>query len=146
MWADGSVGAAAAGAAWWRRAISRAKPRPRSRRQRRRALLARGRERYDIYCAPCHGLAGDGDGIIVAARLSGAAVLSRAAPAGGAGPHFYDAITNGYGVMYSYADRVAPHDRWAIVAYIRALATVAARHAAQAPEARSSCHDPSTRQ
>ena len=55
------------------------------------------------------------------ARLSGAALLSHdrllAAPA----QHFYDVITHGYGVMYSYADRVDPHDRWAIAAYIRAL-------------------------
>lgn len=84
-------------------------------------LLERGRDRYDIYCAPCHGLAGDGDGII--ARRGFPAPPSyhigrlRAAPDN----HFYQVISDGYGVMYPYADRVAPPDRWAIVAYIRAL-------------------------
>jgi mono/diheme cytochrome c family protein len=85
------------------------------------ALLARGRERFDIYCAPCHGLAGDGDGVIVAHGFPKPPSyhIDRllAAPAS----HFYNAISKGYGVMYSYSDRVDPHDRWAIVAYIRAL-------------------------
>ena len=85
------------------------------------ALLARGQDRFGIFCAPCHGLAGDGDGIIVAHGFPAPPSyhISRllAAPA----QHFYDVITNGYGVMFSYADRVDPHDRWAIVAYIRAL-------------------------
>ena len=85
------------------------------------ALLARGRERFGIFCAPCHGLAGDGDGIIVAhgfpAPPSYHIDRLLAAPA----QHFYDVMTNGYGVMFSYADRVDPQDRWAIAAYIRAL-------------------------
>lgn len=98
------------------------------------ALLARGRERFDIYCAPCHGLAGDGDGVIVAHGFPTPPSyhIDRllAAPT----QHFYDVITEGYGVMYSYVDRVNPHDRWAIAAYIRALQL--SRHAtvAQAPE------------
>jgi mono/diheme cytochrome c family protein len=84
-------------------------------------FLVRGRERFDIFCAPCHGLAGDGDGIIVARGFPkppsyhGAALLT--APA----RHLYDVITDGYGVMFSYGARVEPQDRWAIVAYIRAL-------------------------
>jgi mono/diheme cytochrome c family protein len=85
------------------------------------ALLARGRERFGIFCAPCHGLAGDGDGVIVMhgfpAPPSYHIDRLLAAPA----QHFYDVMTNGYGVMYSYADRVPPDDRWAIAAYIRAL-------------------------
>jgi mono/diheme cytochrome c family protein len=99
------------------------------------ALLARGRERFDIFCAPCHGLAGDGDGIIVAhgfpAPPSYHADRLLAAPA----QHFYSVITGGYGAMYSYADRIDPHDRWAIAAYIRALQL--SRHAAvaQVPDA-----------
>lgn len=85
------------------------------------ALLERGRERYDIYCAPCHGRSGNGDGMI--ARRGFPAPPSyhtdrlRNAP----DSHFYQVITHGYGVMYPYSDRVAPADRWAIVAYIRAL-------------------------
>jgi mono/diheme cytochrome c family protein len=100
------------------------------------ALLERGRERFGIYCSPCHGLAGDGDGIVVAhgfpAPPSYHIARLLAAPA----QHFFDVITDGYGVMYSYADRVEPHDRWAIAAYIRALQL--SRHAkmAQVPEAK----------
>ena len=99
------------------------------------ALLARGRERFGIFCAPCHGLAGDGDGIIVAhgfpAPPSYHIDRLLAAPA----QHFYDVITNGYGVMFSYADRVDPHDRWAIVAYIRALQLSRRATVAEMPDA-----------
>lgn len=85
------------------------------------ALLTRGRERYDIYCAPCHSPVGDGDGMIVRrgfpAPPSFHTARLRRAPDG----HFFRVITHGYGAMYPYADRVSPDDRWAIVAYIRAL-------------------------
>jgi mono/diheme cytochrome c family protein len=85
------------------------------------ALLALGQERYAIFCTPCHGTAGEGDGMIVRRGFppppSYHSDRLRAAPA----RHFFDVITNGYGVMYSYADRVEPQDRWAIAAYIRAL-------------------------
>jgi len=86
-----------------------------------RALLARGQERFDIYCAPCHSRSGDGDGMIVRrgfpAPPSYHIERLRAAP----DSHFFQVITDGYGAMYPYADRIAPADRWAIVAYIRAL-------------------------
>ena len=99
------------------------------------ALLARGRERFDIYCAPCHGLAGDGDGVIVAHGFPKPPSyhIDRllAAPAS----HFYNAISKGYGVMYAYSDRVDPDDRWAIVAYIRALQFSRRATVAEAPEA-----------
>jgi mono/diheme cytochrome c family protein len=99
------------------------------------ALLARGRERFGIYCAPCHGLAGDGDGIIVAHGFprppSYHVDRLLAAPA----QHFVDVITHGYGAMYAYADRVDPHDRWAIAAYIRALQLARRAEVAQVPEA-----------
>ncbi len=99
------------------------------------ALLARGRERFDVYCAPCHGLAGDADGIIPAHGFPRPPSyhIDRllAAPA----QHFYDVITKGYGVMYSYADRVDPHDRWAIAAYIRALQLSQRAKVAEVPEA-----------
>jgi mono/diheme cytochrome c family protein len=85
------------------------------------ALLTRGQQRFGIFCAPCHGLAGDGDGVIVAHGFPPPPSYFDdrliAAPA----QHFYDVMTDGYGVMFSYADRVDPHDRWAIAAYIRAL-------------------------
>lgn len=84
-------------------------------------LLKRGRERFDIYCAVCHGLAGGGNGEVVQRGFPAPPSYNterlRNAPIG----HFYDVITNGYGVMYSYASRVEPEDRWAIAAYIRAL-------------------------
>lgn len=101
------------------------------------ALLARGRERFDVYCAPCHGLVGDGDGIIVAHGFPRPPSYHEerllAAPA----QHFYDVITHGYGAMYAYADRVDPHDRWAIAAYIRALQLSRRATVAQVPEAGS---------
>jgi len=85
------------------------------------AQLARGRERFEIVCVPCHSPVGDGDGTVVRRGFprppSYHQERLRAAP----DRYLFDVITNGHGVMYSYADRVAPEDRWAIVAYIRAL-------------------------
>lgn len=84
-------------------------------------VLQRGKERYEIYCAPCHGRTGAGDGMIVRRGFSQPPTYHqerlRKAPVG----HYFDVITNGYGAMYPYADKVSPEDRWAITAYIRAL-------------------------
>jgi mono/diheme cytochrome c family protein len=84
-------------------------------------LVARGRERFEIFCSACHGLTGNGDGMIVRRGYRRAASFHtdvlRQAPVG----HFFDAITNGWGAMPAYAPQIPPHDRWAIVAYIRAL-------------------------
>jgi mono/diheme cytochrome c family protein len=86
-----------------------------------RQVLARGQERYNIFCSPCHGRLGDGDGMIVRRGFRRPPSYHidrlRKAPVG----HFYDVITHGFGSMYDYADRVPPRDRWAIIAYIRAL-------------------------
>lgn len=86
-----------------------------------RQVLERGRERFNIYCEPCHGMTGDGDGMIVQRGFRHPPSLHsdhlRSAPAG----HFFDVISNGFGVMYPYGYRIVPRDRWAIVAYIRAL-------------------------
>lgn len=86
-----------------------------------RQTLERGRDRYDIYCSVCHGRTGKGNGMIVQRGFPQPPDFHiprlQEAPAG----HFYDVITHGYGVMYSYASRVEPADRWAIAAYIRAL-------------------------
>jgi mono/diheme cytochrome c family protein len=85
------------------------------------ALLRRGRERFDIFCAPCHSVLGDGDGMLprrgFPAPPSYHTTRLRDAP----DRHFYDVISRGYGVMYDYAARIPVADRWAIVAYIRAL-------------------------
>jgi cytochrome c553 len=96
-------------------------------------LLRRGRERYEIFCAVCHDRAGTGHGAIVRRGFTqppsyhtdysrglarrGTKVLLRHAPVG----YYFDVITNGYGAMADYAAQVAPQDRWAITAYIRAL-------------------------
>jgi len=84
-------------------------------------LLTRGRERFDAMCAECHDRTGSGSGMVVQRGFpqppSYDVPRLRDAPIG----HFFDVITNGYGVMYSYATRVEPEDRWAIAAYIRAL-------------------------
>jgi cytochrome c553 len=86
-----------------------------------REVLERGRERFDIYCSVCHGRTGEGNGIIVQRGFpvppSYHIDRLRQAPVG----HFFDVMTQGYGIMYSYAERVKPEDRWAIAAYIRAL-------------------------
>lgn len=100
------------------------------------ALLQRGKARYEIYCSPCHGLAGDGDGMIVQRGFpkppSYHTPRLRAAPA----QHVVDVITGGYGVMYPYASRVGPSDRWAIAAYVRALQLARRAEVAQVPGAR----------
>ncbi|CAN5858930.1 cytochrome c [soil metagenome] len=84
-------------------------------------IVHRGRERYQIFCSPCHGDLGDGDGMIVRRGFPAPPTLHsdrlREIPVG----HFYDVITRGFGAMYSYEHRVKPRDRWAIAAYIRAL-------------------------
>ncbi|HEY6484468.1 MAG TPA: cytochrome c [Steroidobacteraceae bacterium] len=85
------------------------------------ALLARGRERFNIYCAPCHSEAGDGDGMIVRRGFPAPPSYHTDRLRNAPDSHFYQVISNGYGVMYPYADRITPADRWAIVAYIRAL-------------------------
>jgi mono/diheme cytochrome c family protein len=85
------------------------------------ALLARGRERYDIFCTPCHGLGGDGDGMIVARGFPHPPSFHSEALLKASTARLMDVITRGTGVMYGYGDRVAPEDRWAITAYIRAL-------------------------
>ncbi len=83
--------------------------------------LDRGHDRFEIYCSPCHGRLGDGQGMIVKRGLRQPPSYHDerlvTAPVG----HFFDVMTNGYGAMYSYASRVAVDDRWRIAAYIRAL-------------------------
>jgi mono/diheme cytochrome c family protein len=85
------------------------------------AVMARGQERYNIYCSPCHGRTGDGDGMVVRRgyrrppsyhddRLRTVAI-----------GHFFDVMTNGFGAMPDYASQIRVEDRWAIAAYIRAL-------------------------
>ena len=85
------------------------------------ALLVRGRERYGIFCAPCHGIDGRGHGVIVARGFPAPPSLLEPRLRASPSAHIYDVVTNGYGVMYGYSARVEPADRWAIAAYVRAL-------------------------
>ncbi|GAB2560769.1 cytochrome c [Dyella jejuensis] len=85
------------------------------------ALLQRGRERYDIYCAACHGLTGAGNGMVVQRGFPAPLSYLDARLVQASDADLERSIRDGYGVMYPFADRVDAHDRWAIVAYIRAL-------------------------
>jgi mono/diheme cytochrome c family protein len=92
--------------------------------------LVRGQQKFTIYCSVCHGALGNGEGMIVKRGmikppslvkldrpLTDREVTVQGAPIG----HYFNVITNGYGAMYSYNDRVAPDDRWRIAAYVKAL-------------------------
>jgi mono/diheme cytochrome c family protein len=85
------------------------------------ALLERGKQRFDINCAPCHSRTGDGNGIIVQRGFPRPPSYHSEELRRASNDHLYDVVTRGHGVMFSYADRVEPSDRWAIIAYIRAL-------------------------
>jgi mono/diheme cytochrome c family protein len=85
------------------------------------ALLERGRERFAIFCQPCHGSGGDGNGIIVQRGMPRPTSYHDERLRSADDQYLFDVITNGHGAMYSYAARVPPGDRWAIVSYIRAL-------------------------
>jgi mono/diheme cytochrome c family protein len=84
-------------------------------------LLERGEGRYKIFCTPCHGLQGDGNGLVSMRGMKHPPTFHenqlRQTPNG----YFYDVITNGFGAMYGYSAQIPPRDRWAIVAYVRAL-------------------------
>jgi mono/diheme cytochrome c family protein len=86
-----------------------------------KADIERGQQRFNIYCSPCHGRIGDGNGMIVLRGFRQAASFYSeklmTAPVG----HFFDVISNGFGAMPSYASRITPDDRWRVIAYIRAL-------------------------
>ncbi len=84
-------------------------------------LLQRGQERYGIFCTPCHGLQGDGQGMVAMRGMKHPPSYHqerlRAEPNG----YYYDVVTNGFGAMYGYSAQIPPRDRWAIIAYVRAL-------------------------
>jgi len=86
-----------------------------------RELLERGEGRYKIFCTPCHGLQGDGNGMVSMRGMKHPPSFHqdrlRQSPNG----YFYDVITNGFGAMYGYSAQISARDRWAIVAYVRAL-------------------------
>ncbi len=84
-------------------------------------LLERGENRYKVFCSPCHGLQGDGNGMIAMRGMKHPPSYHqdrlRQVPNG----YVYDVITNGFGAMLGYSAQIAPRDRWAVVAYVRAL-------------------------
>ena len=98
-------------------------------------VMARGQERFNIYCSPCHGRTGAGDGMVVQRGYRRPPALDidrlRQAPVG----HFFDVMTNGFGAMPDYAAQVRPADRWTIAAYIRALQLSASATMADVPAA-----------
>ncbi|HYA96668.1 MAG TPA: cytochrome c [Methylomirabilota bacterium] len=99
-----------------------------------RELLERGRERFGVFCTPCHGLQGDGNGMAAVRGMKHPPSYHderlRQAPVG----HFYDVITHGFGAMYDYSAQIAPRDRWAIIAYVRALQLSRHAPASELPE------------
>ena len=96
-------------------------------------VMRRGQERFNIFCSPCHGRTANGDGMVVRRGFRAPPSLHvdrlREAPAG----HFFDVITNGFGAMPDYKDQVPVRDRWAIIAYIRALQASTAGNVADVP-------------
>ena len=84
-------------------------------------MVERGRQRYNVFCSPCHGYSGDGDGMIVQRGFRHPPSFHEDRMATASAGHYFDVISNGFGVMYPYGYRVPPRDRWAIIAYIRAL-------------------------
>ena len=102
------------------------------------SLVARGHERFDIFCSPCHGRAGDGLSMVVSRGFPQPPDLASPDLRQARAQHIYDVITQGQGAMYSYADRVPPADRWAIAAYVRALQAARATDVAElGPEDRA---------
>ncbi|MDP2318550.1 MAG: cytochrome c [Acidobacteriota bacterium] len=85
------------------------------------ADLARGQQRFNIYCTPCHGKLGDGNGMVVQRGLRQAASYHQDRLRQEKTGYFYDVITNGFGAMQGYAEQIPVRDRWLIVAYVRAL-------------------------
>jgi mono/diheme cytochrome c family protein len=98
-------------------------------------LLARGRQRYEIFCLPCHGAVGAGDGRIVQRGFPRPPPFVAARLRGAPDRHLYDVISQGYGVMYPFADKLEPSERWAVVAYLRALQLSQHADAASLPPA-----------
>jgi hypothetical protein len=97
-------------------------------------VLDRGEQRFNIFCTPCHGMAGQGDGMIVRRGYRQPPSYHidrlRQVPIG----HFYDVMTNGFGAMPDYRAQIAPRDRWAIAAYVRALQLSQHAPAAEFPQ------------
>lgn len=101
-----------------------------------KAFMQRGRERFTIYCAPCHGALGDGQGVTKSYGMGATPSYHidrlRSMPEG----EIFNTITNGKATMFPYADKLSPEDRWAVIAYLRALQRSQAAKPADVPEHR----------
>jgi mono/diheme cytochrome c family protein len=84
-------------------------------------LLDRGQDRYKIFCSPCHGLQGDGNGMVTLRGMKHPPSYHEDRLRNSPNGYFFDVITNGFGAMNGYSAQIVPRDRWAIVAYVRAL-------------------------
>jgi Cytochrome C oxidase, cbb3-type, subunit III len=84
-------------------------------------LLVRGQQRYGIFCTPCHGIQGDGMGMVAMRGMKHPPSYHQERLRNVPNGYLYDVITNGFGAMYGYSAQIPPRDRWAIVAYLRAL-------------------------
>jgi len=84
-------------------------------------LLARGQDMFNTFCSPCHDRTGTGNGMVVQRGMPQPPSFHEPRLRTADDAHFYDVISHGYGAMYSYAARIPPRDRWAIIAYLRAL-------------------------
>ena len=100
------------------------------------SLLQRGRERYGIFCAPCHGTSGEGDGMIVRRGYRKPSTFHVDRLRNERAGYFFDVMTSGFGAMPDYAAQVSVQDRWAIVGYIRALQLSQHATLAEVPPAR----------
>jgi hypothetical protein len=86
-----------------------------------RELLERGQERYKIFCTPCHGLRGDGNGMVAMRGMKHPPSFHQDRLRQATNGYIYDVVTNGFGAMYGYSAQIPPRDRWAVIAYLRAL-------------------------
>jgi mono/diheme cytochrome c family protein len=98
-----------------------------------RTLLDRGRERFDIFCSPCHDRTGSGNGMVVQRGYRAPPSLHVDRLREVAVGHLFDVITNGFGAMPDYAQQIPPEDRWAIVAYVKALQLSQSAHMSDVP-------------
>jgi mono/diheme cytochrome c family protein len=97
------------------------------------AVMARGREMFDAFCAPCHGRTGAGDGIVVRRGYTRPPDLTDQRLRDIAPGYIFNVITNGFGAMPDHGAQIRPADRWAIIAYVRALQLAAGAALADVP-------------
>ena len=96
-------------------------------------LLARGQDRYNIFCSPCHGLQGDGQGMVTMRGMKHPPTYHQDRLRNEPNGYFFDVITRGFGAMNGYSAQLNPQDRWAIVAYVRALQLSRDAHVGELP-------------